>query len=358
VIGALETALARGGGAGVGPFLDPEQLGLDQVLRNGRAVHRNEGALRAFADPVQGAREHLLADTAFAQEQDCGVGVGHAAQHVTHRVEAGRDADDVALGEHGRVVRVGRSRSARGGRQAAREGFGLQVSDVLFGVVPFLHRLADDAAMVVAGGAALDLAEQHRAAHELAGVAGGVADLHPAHRLGADAVDPYVLLVLRGVPPDELPVVLAPFDVHLHLDDLDVDDALQRMQLRAGDEAAGVQSWPQLARQLRIDDARVVAHAHQHAHGRGVDQLHALVIEPDASFGRREVKPRHQIVDAGHVRAIGCAWARRFRARPARHLELGPCVQCIPSSSTRSPVAGRRDSLILLNPGPACAWFE
>jgi hypothetical protein len=74
----LEVALAVLGGAGVGALARAEKLGLQQVLRDGAAVHGHEGAVGAVAAGMQRARRQLLAGARFAADQHrC-----HAARHL------------------------------------------------------------------------------------------------------------------------------------------------------------------------------------------------------------------------------------------------------------------------------------
>jgi hypothetical protein len=94
----LEVPAPRLDRAREGPAHVTEQLALDQVLGDGRAVDRHEGARRtARADAVQRLRQHFLADSAFTQEEHGGLRLRGAAHHVTHRVEAGRDADHLQV---------------------------------------------------------------------------------------------------------------------------------------------------------------------------------------------------------------------------------------------------------------------
>ena len=79
--GLLQAALTLPHGAGEGPPLVPEQLRLQDPLRQGRAVDLDEGAVGAGAAAVQDAGQHPLAGAALALEQDGGLGIGHA-QHL------------------------------------------------------------------------------------------------------------------------------------------------------------------------------------------------------------------------------------------------------------------------------------
>jgi len=103
---------------------------------------------------------------------------------------------------------------------------GLQEALVLQGVgAPFVQGLADDAADLVPHGLAFHLPVEHRQAHELRRIARGVADLHPAGRLGADGEVADVLLVLHRARPQELAVVGAFLHVALHAHRLGHADA-------------------------------------------------------------------------------------------------------------------------------------
>src|SRR3546814_15681616 len=65
-----------------------EELALQQVFRDGRAVDRDEGTLGARAELVQRAGEQLLSSSAFADDEDRDVGrrqagdVAAGPQHI------------------------------------------------------------------------------------------------------------------------------------------------------------------------------------------------------------------------------------------------------------------------------------
>ena len=64
----FKRAFARGDGAGEGSALVAKQLTLDQLLRQGGAIDRNErGFARGAAEALQLARHHLLSGAGFAQ---------------------------------------------------------------------------------------------------------------------------------------------------------------------------------------------------------------------------------------------------------------------------------------------------
>ncbi len=65
-------------GAGEGAFLVTEQLGLDQLAGDRRAVHGDQRRLGPRARPVQRLDQHLLADAGFAVDQHRNVLFQHA----------------------------------------------------------------------------------------------------------------------------------------------------------------------------------------------------------------------------------------------------------------------------------------
>ena len=90
----LELAGPRRDAGGRARF-DPEELGLKQALRHGRAVDRDERMVGARAGLVQGAGDEFLARAALAANQHRYVGRGHARyerQHVEHLAVAAHHA--------------------------------------------------------------------------------------------------------------------------------------------------------------------------------------------------------------------------------------------------------------------------
>jgi hypothetical protein len=70
------------------PALVAEQLGLQQILRDGRGVDGHEGAAGALGMLVQRARHQLLAGAGFAGDQHRDVALRQAAdgpEHILHR---------------------------------------------------------------------------------------------------------------------------------------------------------------------------------------------------------------------------------------------------------------------------------
>ena len=71
-----------------------EQLGFEQLLRDGAAVDGHERLARARAGAVDGAGQQLLAGAAFARDQHARIGGRHQAglgQHIGHGLAAADD---------------------------------------------------------------------------------------------------------------------------------------------------------------------------------------------------------------------------------------------------------------------------
>src|SRR5882672_4699756 len=94
--------LARGG-AGEGAFLMSEQLGLEQVLGDRRAVDRDKWTVGPGAQRMQCAREQFLSRAALTLDQYRRVGAGRAMQLLRDLPQLRILADDArgatALGE-------------------------------------------------------------------------------------------------------------------------------------------------------------------------------------------------------------------------------------------------------------------
>ena len=91
--GLLEAAAARALRAGEGAALVAEELGLEQVLRDGRRVDRDERPRRARAVPMQRARDELLARARLAGDEHRGVRLRQAADRAEHFLHRRRLAE-------------------------------------------------------------------------------------------------------------------------------------------------------------------------------------------------------------------------------------------------------------------------
>jgi len=329
-VGPLETPGARVGRAGVGALVDAEQFRLDQVRRDRRAVDRDEGLLGPLATQVHAARDHLLAHPGLAQQQHRDLAARRLVDGLADALVGRRLADAVVLA----VVLL---------QAAAQVGhLGLQLVELLddrvalevgleaAGVAPFLGGLADDPALVVAAPAAADFLEDDFPAHERRAVAAGIAQQGPAGRLVHQAQLGLADFHLEGVDPLDLDVEAPTLDVDVHFQRAHLDQPLERMQLRPGEEdlqLAAVRA--QLARQLGILQAGLVAQAQEEALGpldadqadhlateagqrRQLHQQHALLAEPDLAFGGDETDLAAEVLQI-RILHLGlvfkCHWA-------------------------------------------------
>ncbi len=89
----LEAAGGAHGGAGEGPLLVAEQLGLDQFARDRRHVDRDERSLAPLAVIVQRTRDQFLAGPGLAGDHDGQVGAHQPRQHPVDVLHGGGTAD-------------------------------------------------------------------------------------------------------------------------------------------------------------------------------------------------------------------------------------------------------------------------
>jgi hypothetical protein len=89
-LGGLEQARPRVAGPRERPLLVPEQLTLEERLRQGRAVQRDEGPRGAVRSPMNRGREHLLPDARLPEQQEADGATGSQERFVIdppeHRV--------------------------------------------------------------------------------------------------------------------------------------------------------------------------------------------------------------------------------------------------------------------------------
>jgi hypothetical protein len=77
--------------------LVPEQLGLEQLIRQRRAVDRHERSLAPSRRMVNESRDHFLARARLAGEQDGRFGLGDARRLREHVFPSTRTADDATM---------------------------------------------------------------------------------------------------------------------------------------------------------------------------------------------------------------------------------------------------------------------
>ncbi len=97
----FKTATTGADGAGECALFMPEQLGLQQLRRNGTAVHRHKRPLGARRGAMNAAGNHFLASTGFTQNEDRGITARHLRHQPANRMHGRTGADD-----RGRIVRV------------------------------------------------------------------------------------------------------------------------------------------------------------------------------------------------------------------------------------------------------------
>ena len=95
-----------------GALLVPEQLGFEQAVRDGGAVHLDEGSIRPPRRRVNRPGDEVLADAALAAQQHGGVGDGDTLHHAPDRAHRGTAAQ--ARREVGDISRRKRRRLGRG----------------------------------------------------------------------------------------------------------------------------------------------------------------------------------------------------------------------------------------------------
>jgi len=95
LVGQLEPANLLRDCAGERALLVAEQLAFEQIQRNGRAIHFDEGASASRADVVNGARDQFLAGTRFPLDQYSRICGRHAFDLFEHRFECRAVANDL-----------------------------------------------------------------------------------------------------------------------------------------------------------------------------------------------------------------------------------------------------------------------
>src|SRR5712692_6682202 len=155
-VGLFQEAGLVGGGAGEGALRVAEELRLDEIPGQRRAVDLDPRPLAARAALVQRVRDQLLAGAALADDQHVGVGLGDRRHRLHHAPHPGRLPEDLAVGDllDEPAAEVG----VLGGEPAMLEGV-LDEAEQLVGI----ERLLED---VERAGA---LRRLHRLAHRAVG---------------------------------------------------------------------------------------------------------------------------------------------------------------------------------------------
>ena len=106
LVGQLEPAESPLTGTGERPALVPEHLGLDQVPRDRRAVHRDERPPRPAAGGVNRGGHQLLAGARFAGDEHPSLGGRHPRDEGAHLAHGRAVADEGAPAGQLRVQRA------------------------------------------------------------------------------------------------------------------------------------------------------------------------------------------------------------------------------------------------------------
>ena len=211
-------------------------------------------------------------------------------------------ADGKSCGAWPRSPHAARAGGRRSSRPGSRAG-GVRVR-------PVLGRPADDAAVLVPGRRAFGLAEEDETSGEGAGVAGSVADHHPAHRLGGLA-EGLRAFCLPGVLPQELGVeaVVGPPNSNRtgstraqpssmcscgpHHES--VGEVAATARLACSSASRMPEAKPMRVRMRRACSRPTDSISPQLGHRAGVQQQHAVLAEPDEAVLRGEAQQAAQV---------------------------------------------------------------
>src|SRR5690606_36175396 len=89
-----EAPRAIADGAGKRPAYMAEQLALQQAFTERSAIHLTERSAIAVAQPMDRARNQLLARTGLAEQQDRGIAPRHLARQPVDLLHRGARAND------------------------------------------------------------------------------------------------------------------------------------------------------------------------------------------------------------------------------------------------------------------------
>src|SRR5438876_2551035 len=199
-VGDLELALARRDRPREGALLVTEELALDQLARERRAVHLDERLRAPGAVVVERVGDQLLPCAARAADEDRQIGVRHLADHVEHALHRRALADQAPEAIRARDLLLQEPETAphlHAVEQALHDQLELVVVEGLRDVVggAQLHRLDGD--LLRAEGGDHDDRRLRRA------LAHPAQHLHAAHTLQAEVGDDEVVARLRE-PPEGL----------------------------------------------------------------------------------------------------------------------------------------------------------
>src|SRR5438874_2671370 len=199
-VGDLELALARRDGPREGALLVTEELALDQLARERRAVHLDERLRAPRAVVVERVGDQLLPRAARAADEDRQIRVRHLADHVEHALHRRALADQAPEAIRARDLLLQEPERAphlHAVEQALDDQLELVVVEGLGDVVggAQLHRLDGDL-LRAEGGDHDDRRLRRVLAHP-------AQHLHAAHALQAEVGDDEVVAGLRE-PPEGL----------------------------------------------------------------------------------------------------------------------------------------------------------
>src|SRR5262249_21919433 len=128
-VGLLERAHASRRGAGEGALLVPEELALDEVLRDRSAVDDDERPIMTRALLVQGVSQDVLARAGLALEEHGGVGLRRLLEDrkdVTHRLAVGDRVAELRAPRELEVERLGEELHGEGSVADREDAIGIQ----------------------------------------------------------------------------------------------------------------------------------------------------------------------------------------------------------------------------------------
>lgn len=136
--------------AGERTFFYPEELGLNEIVRDRRAIDRDERPRRARTVLMQPACEHLFAHARLPKQEHSDRTGSRLLDQSIRGLERGRYSDEIARDAVFAQRRAQLRYFLLQFEQLPNNVLGTEVADVLFGVSPVFGRLADDDAVRIA----------------------------------------------------------------------------------------------------------------------------------------------------------------------------------------------------------------